>query len=221
MSESHFKIPVGNPAKEKNVAGAGVKVIISAVFGLIVGVSVGTLFSWEFAPLAAWDGAGILFLAWTWQALHNRNAQQTADLATREDPGRAATDILLVLASIASIGAVIALLIQTNKANPSPAVVGVFSVAVSWAVVHTIYMLRYARLYFTNKGGINFNDTEAPTFSDFAYLSFTIGMTFQVSDSNIEHKTIRKTILHHALLSYLFGTVILAAMINLIVGLGK
>jgi uncharacterized membrane protein len=118
------------------------------------------------------------------------------------------------------------LLIQASSASgPGKSfgiVLGLLSVVASWALVHTSFMLRYARLYYGNtEGGINFNDKISPTYSDFAYLAFTIGMTFQVSDSALETKEIRATALRHALLSYLFGTVIIATTINTLASLSK
>ncbi len=93
------------------------------------------------------------------------------------------------------------------------------SVLLAWAVVHTVYALRYADLYYSLEGGIQFNEVEAPDYRDFAYLAFTIGMTYQVSDTNLQAKAIRHTALRHALLSYLFGTAIIAMTINIVAGL--
>jgi len=94
------------------------------------------------------------------------------------------------------------------------------SVFVSWTLVHTVFTLKYARLYYTGQpGGIDFNETAAPDYRDFAYLSFTIGMTFQVSDTDLTAKPIRMTALRHALLSYLFGVAVVAMTINVVAGL--
>ena len=96
------------------------------------------------------------------------------------------------------------------------------TVALSWLVVHTVFTLRYAMLYYTGKdGGVNFNQPTPPRYSDFAYLAFTIGMTFQVSDTDLETPAIRATALRQALLSYLFGAVILGTTINLVAGLAS
>jgi uncharacterized membrane protein len=93
-------------------------------------------------------------------------------------------------------------------------------VAVSWAVVHTVFTLRYAHLYFEDPvGGIDFSSDADPDYRDFAYVAFTVGMTFQVSDTEIAKRTIRRAVLAHALLSYLFGAVILAVVINVLGGL--
>ena len=99
---------------------------------------------------------------------------------------------------------------------------GLLSVVLSWTVVHTVYMLRYARAYYAEPvGGIEFNEEEPPTYIDFAYFSFTVGMTFQVADTNITSKAIRRATLHHALLSYLFGAVLLGLVINVVATLLK
>jgi uncharacterized membrane protein len=96
----------------------------------------------------------------------------------------------------------------------------VLSVALSWAMVHTVFTLRYARTYYSkSQGGIDFNESDPPTYLDFAYLSLTIGMTFQVSDTNLTSKPIRRIALAHAAFSYLFGAVIVALVINVVASL--
>jgi uncharacterized membrane protein len=108
------------------------------------------------------------------------------------------------------------------------AALGVASVAVSWFVVHTLFTLHYALLYYTpaaaggeSAGGIGFNQHEQPRYTDFAYVAFTIGMAFQVSDTPLTTHSVRVTALRHALLSYLFGSLILAATVNLIASLAS
>ena len=95
-------------------------------------------------------------------------------------------------------------------------------VALSWVTVHTLYMLRYGDTYYGDPvGGIDFNDEEPPSYRDFAYVAFTIGMTFQVSDTSLTSKPMRRLALRHALLSFLFGSVILALTINVVASLLK
>ena len=92
--------------------------------------------------------------------------------------------------------------------------------ALSWIMVHTVFTLRYARSYYSNpRGGIDFNESDLPTYLDFAYLALTIGMTFQVSDTNLTSKSIRRIALAHAALSYLFGAVMVALVINVVASL--
>jgi uncharacterized membrane protein len=85
-----------------------------------------------------------------------------------------------------------------------------------------VFTLRYAHEYYTEPvGGIDFKTDEPPDYQDFAYVAFTIGMTFQVSDTDVQGRKIRRTVLKHSLLSYLFGAVILAVLINVIAGIVK
>ena len=93
------------------------------------------------------------------------------------------------------------------------------SVILSWATVHTVFTLKYASLCYAGGSGIDFNGDRKPAYMDFAYLAFTIGMTYQVSDTSIGSKDIRRTALHHAYMSYLFGTVVVAMAINVVAGL--
>lgn len=153
------------------------------------------------------------------------DAQATASHAVRTDPGRTAIDVIVILAAVASLGAVGLLLLGGSSGSTSVDVQAALtfgSAMLAWATVHTTFTARYARLYYKGPdGGVDFNEKDPPQYADFAYLAFTIGMTFQVSDTDLTTKEIRATALQHALLSYLFGAVILAAIINLLAGLAK
>jgi uncharacterized membrane protein len=98
---------------------------------------------------------------------------------------------------------------------------GVISVVLAWVMVHTVFTLRYAHLYYSGNGGIDFNEKDDPDYRDFAYLAFTIGMTYQVSDTDLQTKAIRRTALKQGLMSYLFGTTIIAMTINIVAGLAN
>ena len=95
------------------------------------------------------------------------------------------------------------------------------TVVLSWLAVQTVFTLRYAHLYYSEGevGGIDFHDEEAPDYGDFAYLAFTVGMTYQVSDTNVGSKRIRTIVRRHALLSYMFGVAVIATTINVAAGL--
>jgi hypothetical protein len=137
--------------------------------------------------LAGWDVTAALYVAWTWATIWHRDPAATARLALREDPGRATADALTLVASVASVLAVV-LAIAAGRAGGSGsrdlrAGLAVVSVALSWSVVQTVFISHYARLYYSHPpGGIDFNQEAPPRYSDFAYLAFTVGMTFQVSD---------------------------------------
>ncbi|MGN7798536.1 DUF1345 domain-containing protein [Leifsonia sp. 22587] len=192
--------------------------------GVVVGVTVGLLNGWHYAIIAGWAAACLVYISWVWIAVWRLDSAATKSHATLEDPGRRTADFVLLLAAAASILAVVYILVDAKHLSGGKqlgvALLAVVSVALSWTLVHTLYALRYARMYYRKGGGIDFNQKEPPRYSDFAYLAFTLGMTFQVSDTDISSSYIRRAILRHTLLSYVFGTVIVAATVNLVAGLG-
>ncbi len=178
------------------------------------------------SALVGWDVAAGVFTAWSWHPIARLGANETERHATRDDPGRAATDLIVVGAALASLIAVAFVLARANgehgAAQDLLAVFGLASLAASWFAVHTVFTLRYARQYYGGRpGGIDFHGSAPPRYVDFAYLAFTVGMTFQVSDPELTDSGIRATVLRQALLSYLFGAGIIAAAINLVVNLGS
>jgi uncharacterized membrane protein len=206
---------------------ARLRVAAMIVLGVAAALISGPLFGWIYAPLVGWDVAAFVFVMSVWVTIGTMTPEGTAAHVTRENPGRAASEVIVLLAAIASLGAIGVVVGRAHSEGGSGgnwlAVVAVLSVALSWFSVHTLFTLRYAKLYFDGKaGGVDFNQSSPPPrYLDFAYLAFTIGMTFQVSDTNLSTPSMRATALRHALLSYLFGAVILASMINLVVGLGS
>jgi uncharacterized membrane protein len=196
---------------------------VAATLGVAVAVVVGRTTSTTTALLLGWDTVAAVYTAWLVFVLVRRDAEQTARRATTTDPDRVATDVFLLAAAVGSLVAVGVVLLRTDRDDGGELVrvgLGVASVVLSWALVHTVYTLRYAALYYGEPaGGVDFSSPEPPTYRDFAYLSFTVGMTFQVSDTPVQSAVVRRTVLRHALLSYLFGTGILATTINLVASL--
>jgi uncharacterized membrane protein len=203
---------------------AATRVSMAVVVGVCAGGLVAVPGSWQIGTLVGWDVAAGAYVAWSWATIWHRDPAETARLALREDPGRATADALLLVASVASVLAV-ALAIIAGRAGGSGvrdlhAGLAVASVALSWTVVQTVFTFHYARLYYSHPaGGIDFNQHAPPRYSDFAYLAFTVGMTFQVSDTDLQTSALRAAALRQALLSYLLGAVILATTINLVAGL--
>ena len=124
--------------------------------------------------------------------------------------------------SIGTLVTVVVVIFRVHENPPQRTALGVAAIAASWLVVHTIFTLRYAWLYYTEpRGGVDFDQDDDPTFRDFAYVAFTIGMTFQVSDTALRATEIRSTALRHALTSFLFNTVIIAVTVNIVAGLSR
>jgi uncharacterized membrane protein len=205
-----------------------IRLITALVIGIAVAI-VGLLTHMgNISILVGWEVAVVIFVVWIWFIIWPMGHERTSAFAQREDPGRVGVDILLILASIASLGAVGYALFEANVTDSSGrqlllTFISLFSVVVSWVLIHTIYALRYARFYYSKgfDGTIDFNKDHKPAYSDFLYVAFTVGMTFQISDTDIIGTEFRKNVLRHAILSYIFGTIIVATTINLIAGLGK
>lgn len=209
------------------IAKARYRLAIAVVVGAIVAVVAVALGVKELAPILGWDFTVLTFASWVWLTVWGMDARATKDLAGRADPTRASTDALILVAAVASLAAVGVVLVSANSthgaAKAGLAGLAIISVGMSWLMLHTLFTLKYAVPYYRDQpeGGVDFNQEQPPHYSDFAYLSFTIGMTFQVSDTDLQTTTIRGTALRHALLSYLFGAIILATTINLIAGLSS
>lgn len=178
--------------------------------------------SWSVAALCASDVAALVFVVWVWLGVRRADPAATSRLARTEDASPVAAESVLIGAGAASLIAVAFTLSQAGDASGPDrgllTALSIGSVALAWASVHAVYLLRYARLYYSEpEGGIDFG--QAPDYTDFAYLALTIGMTFQVSDTALTAKRVRRVALHHALLSYLFSAVIVAVMVNTVAGL--
>jgi uncharacterized membrane protein len=175
--------------------------------------------TWSIAFLLAWDAAAAVYLVWVWSSVVRLDADRARRVAASEDDSRAAAEALLLAASVASLVAVGFVLAEAGRGGEARrgvlTALAVVSVLLAWSVVHTIFALRYARLYYAAPvGGLGFGEDDPPVYADFAYVAFTIGMTFQVSDTDISKRPIRRAAIHHALLSYVFGTMILGIVVN-------
>jgi len=177
--------------------------------------------AWGVAVCLGWCAFAAVFLVWAWAVIFPKDGAGTKQHARADDVSRATADLIMLGASVASLIAVGYTLIEAGKRHGTSEALliglALLSVALGWLVLHTVYLLRYAGMYYGDPvGGVDFNDDTQPDYRDFAYLALTIGMTFQVSDTNLTARPIRRAALRHALLSYLFGAVIVAVMINVV-----
>lgn len=204
---------------------AALRLSVAALVGLVVVAgAVGLGGSWAVAVSSGWCALALVVLVWVWSLIGRMDGEATARHARAEDFSRTAADGILVAASVASLVAVAFTLVEAGRdhgaAKTLLIVLVVATVALAWAMVHTVFALRYGDLYYNDPiGGIDFEEDDRPDYVDFAYVALTIGMTFQVSDTDIQAKAIRRTAIRHALISYLFGAVIVAITINVVAGL--
>jgi uncharacterized membrane protein len=178
---------------------------------------------WQAAVLVGWSTAAAVIVGWTVAVVSRSDADATARIAMAEDDTRGESHVLLVVSAVASLAAIGVALIKAAHAKGSSeglmTGLAVLTVVLSWAVVQSVYVLHYAHLFYSEGGGIDFNEDDRPDYRDFAYLALTLGMTYQVSDTDLTSKSMRRTATRHALLSYLFGAVVIAMAINVVAGL--
>jgi len=200
---------------------------VVAVIGVVASVVVLPFVTWAVAVVVGWDAAALAFLVSVWPVIRWADGAQTERLAKREDEPRGSAAVLLLGASVVSLLGVGLVLVLAGRHGGSMRVLliglAILTVVVSWTVVNTVYTLRYADLHYGSAaGGVGFDDPAGswrPGYRDFAYVAFTIGMTYQVSDTSVRDPAIRRTVLGHAVLSYVFGVVIVAGSVSLIAGL--
>ena len=192
-------------------------VVIGAVVGLVVGVVAGVLLG----VLVGIAATGTSTVVAGWVVLWPMDASATRANVQREDFRPVAEEIVIVIAALGGLVAIVVLLLLSrSQSGQMAAAVAPVGVATVWAGLHLMYATRYAHLYYESpEGGIDFNAKDPPTYRDFIYFSYNLGMTYQVSDTSVASTSIRAIVLRHCLLSYVFGTVILATTINLVVGI--
>jgi uncharacterized membrane protein len=202
-------------AEKEAVLALGLGAVVAAVVSL-------TSLSWVAGALVGWDCVAIGYTGRLFVVLRTWDAQRTRSRAMTTDLDRLGADLALVGAAVVSLVAVGVLLTRGEPGTVADTLrigLSLVSVAASWAMVHTLFAQRYAALYYDSpEGGIDFNERMRPAYRDFAYFAFTIGMTFQVSDTDITSREIRRAALRHSLLSFVFNTVIVALTLNLVAG---
>lgn len=179
------------------------------------------------AGLLGW----IVFIAvhtlWVVLSVRRLDAEQTRIHAQREDPRRSVRDILFIGAASAAVAGMGAMMIAADSAAVTRllnAALGLAAVLGSWAIIQVMYMLRYAALYYGDtetsaSPAIDFNHDVEPTYLEFAYFAFTIGVSFASSDASVRSRPIRRAVLRHSLLSFFFGSVVLASATSLMLQL--
>lgn len=197
------------------------RVVGAAVVGAVIGVVAGVLIDPPLGVLAGIATAGAVFVIQGWAVLWPMDADATRNNTSREDFRPVVEEAVLVTLSVIGLVAIVVLLLRGRAENEvAAAAVALGGVFMNWASLHLMYAARYAHLYYTEPaGGIDFNSDDPPTYKDFLYFSYNLGMTYQVSDTAVSSQTIRAIVLRHTLLSYLFGTSILATTVNLVAGI--
>lgn len=181
------------------------------------------------ATLVAWDMAALVLLALSWGGISRADAEATRLRAGSEDPGRTLVYVIVVLTSSVSLLAATLLLRNAGtlpvEFGGAVAALCLITVALAWTTTHAAFTFRYAHLYYREDaegvGGVELPGKDAPTYFDFAYFAFTIGMCFQVSDICVTSRQIRRAVLLHAVMSFAYNSIILAFVLNLVFGVAR
>jgi len=195
--------------------------------GAAAGLTLSLRYSTPVAVLGGWNAGGLTLLGLAWLTIATADAEATGRRAAADDPGRTAVNVLVLLASLAGFVAVTVLVRSPETIAPTDeaelVALCLLTVAVSWTLTHTAFTLRYAHLYYREEGGrgggAEFPGGAPPSYLDFAYMAFTVGMCFQVSDTPVSNPHIRHTVLAHSVLSFLYSTAFLAFVLNLVAGM--
>jgi uncharacterized membrane protein len=180
--------------------------------------------------MIVWDAFAFLYLLACWIVLFTRPTEQMREVARKEDLSRAFLFFFLLITSFASMFTVLLLILSKEAAETALIIyipVAIAGMLLSWIMVHTMFAFHYAHVYYEDDEedpgkhaeGLDFPKEKKPDYLDFAYFSFVIGMTFQVSDVEINSKKLRRIVLVHGLLSFGLNTFVVALTINLIAGL--
>lgn len=174
-----------------------------------------------------WLAFALVYMALTWAVIIRSSAEEVDEMADVEDGSIAFVFVMVLLASLASLGGVLNLVSNKDEMQLHPAVfvgLSIGTLIISWAMVHTLYTMHYARLYYRDdKGGFEFADGDdyKPDYRDFAYIAFGIGATFQVADTDIDRPECRRVVMVHSLISFALNTFAVALTINIIAGMMK
>jgi uncharacterized membrane protein len=179
--------------------------------------------AWWVSVVAGWDAGALMFIALAWFVILRTDSASTKQRAGGDDPGRHTVFALALAASLFSLFASVFILKEVRSLSGAERTVwtllALAAIAFSWLLTHTAYTLRYAHIYYrggASERGLTFPGDRPPADIDFAYFAFTIGMCFQVSDVVICSKAFRRTVLLHALLSFVYNTTILALSLNVV-----
>lgn len=181
--------------------------------------------------MIGWDTFSICMIVISWTTFINTSSKDIRELCKVQDSSRSIIFIIILISTLASFLAVLLLIITHKNGKTGEEwrlVIAISGMLFSWFLIHTIFTLRYAHIYYgdnetkpgTHAGGLEFPDDSKPDYLDFAYFSFVLGMTFQVSDVQITSKRFRTLAMLHGLLSFGFNTIMIALTINLIAGYG-
>jgi uncharacterized membrane protein len=179
---------------------------------------------WPHAVMIGFDAAAALFLLSCLPLLNDKAAEMRRH-AVENDANRAILLGLTIAVSIVVLITVGAEIVQSGHPGGAAIALIVGTLTLAWLFSNVIYALHYAHLFYrkdgkagSDAGGIEFPGTKEPDYGDFVYFAFTLGMTFQTSDTNITSAGIRRVVTAHCMAAFVFNIGVLAFTINVLGG---
>lgn len=199
------------------------RMVVCALAGLGATAVTAPFALWQLTALVGWCVFAVALLAWVWFEVSGCDATHTRDRSTAIDPTRHSSITVVAVASVMSLLAVGFGLEEARERDGALAIaltgLSLLAVLLSWLLVHTMFILRYAHEYYIDPvGGIAFPGEDQPDYRDFAYFAFTVGVAFAVSDTPVTDRSIRRIVYRQAMVSYLLGAVIVGLAINVMAG---
>ncbi len=172
--------------------------------------------------LIGWDiGLGI-YLGWTFQLFAHCTTAHMRREAVLQDEGSLTILFLVIVTAALSMVAIIVSL-GTPPGHPAHQPLNLLllfvTIVLSWSFIQTIFALHYAHEFYAERhgsgGGLIFPEDATPDYWDFVYFSFGIGTAAQVADVMVTSRRIRKTVVLHSMVAFVFNVTVLALMVNL------
>jgi uncharacterized membrane protein len=214
----------GRPRSLVRIIRTRPRLFICGARGLAVVVALFAATEWR-APtklLIGWNIGVGLYLILAFQLMARSDVHRIRRRAANQDEGSIALLVFIVVAAIASMAAIFSELGTTGGASRQPGqlILATSTIVLSWAFIHSMFALHYAHEFYGEgrdhmMGGMAFPEDHEPDYWDFAYFSFTVGMCAQVSDVTVSSKAVRRTVLAHSIISFVFNAALLALTVNI------
>jgi uncharacterized membrane protein len=192
--------------------------IAFVIAALVVGLAASTVLPWSRAAMVGFDAGAVLFLLLIFPVLwREQTAAQMKRYARDNDANRV---MLLVITSLVSIIVLTTVAVELASKGKPDIVLVIVTLTLAWLFANLVYALHYAHLYYLEDkpGGLGFAGEDDPDYADFIYFAFTLGMTFQTSDTDVETRRLRRIVTLHSLAAFVFNIGVIAFTINILGG---
>ncbi|PKB19277.1 putative membrane protein [Novosphingobium kunmingense] len=180
---------------------------------------------WRDALAVAFDGAALVFLGSLWPVLRDAEPDSIRRHAADNDANRPLVLLITALVTLAVMAAITGELKAAKGGDLLAMAKLVGTLALIWAFANLVYAVHYAHVFYSRDaasggdvGGLDFPGSKAPGYWDFAYFAMTLGMTFQTSDVTVTSSRLRRVVLFHTVVAFVFNIGVIAFTINALGG---